>query len=82
LVGEKLQVFLAAYRGLQDCPWGCEYHPWACLNFLILNRATGESITGPGLIVHLIREHQFLEGSESPYRVDPAQAVRVLELAA
>ena len=46
----------------------------------ILNRETGESFTGPGLIVHLIREHHFFEGKESPYRVEPEKAVRVLEL--
>jgi hypothetical protein len=32
------------------------------------------------LIVHLIREHGFFEGRESPYRVDPGDLVRVLEL--
>lgn len=37
-------------------------------------------ITGPGLIVHLIRAHQFFEGSESPYRVEPRKAIRVLAL--
>jgi hypothetical protein len=26
---------------------------------------------GPGLIIHLIREHGFFEGLNSPYRVDP-----------
>jgi hypothetical protein len=50
-------------------------------HFLILNRRSGESVTGPGLIVHLIREHQFFEGSESPYRLEPSKAIRVLELA-
>jgi hypothetical protein len=81
LVEEILQVFFAVYRGLQDCPWGCAHVPWAYFDFLILNRRSGESVTGPGLIVHLIREHQFFEGSESPYRLEPSKAIRVLELA-
>ena len=53
---------------------------WGHFDFLILNRQTGEYVTGPGLIVHLIREHQFFEGSESPYRVEPAKAIQALGL--
>ncbi len=79
LVGETLQVFLTVYRGFQPCPW-CGDSTWGYFDFLILSRRTGEHITGPGLIVHLIREHQFFEGSESPYRVEPIKALRVLEL--
>ncbi len=75
-----LQVFLAGYRGLQECPWGCEYDRWSSFDFQILNRQTGESVTGPGLIVHLIRQHHFFEGVESPYRTDPQQLVRVLHI--
>ena len=81
LVEEGWQVFFTVYRGLQECPWSCTAIPWAYFDFLILNRRSGEFITGPGMIVHLIREHQFFEGRESPYRVDPARAIRVLEIA-
>jgi hypothetical protein len=35
---------------------------------------------GPDLIVHLITEHGFFEGQESPYRVDPERLARLLEL--
>jgi hypothetical protein len=80
LVGDKLQVFIAQYRGLQDCPWGCDSERWSGFDFLILNRRSGGYVTGPGLIVHLIRKHHFFEGLESPYRVDPAKVVQVLEL--
>jgi hypothetical protein len=79
LVEGTLQVFFVAFLGLQDCPWDCGYIPWSSFDFLILNRRSGEDITGPGMIVHLIREHQFFEGSESPYRVEPLKAIRVLE---
>lgn len=80
LVG-KLQLFIQQWRGFQKCPWDCAVNTrLASIEFLILNRETGESFTGPGLIVHLIREHHFFEGKESPYRVDPEKAVRVLEL--
>jgi hypothetical protein len=82
LVGNKLQVFIVQYRGLQVCPWRCESEHWSSLDFLILNRQSGKCVTGPGLIVHLIRKHHFFEGLESPYRVDPAEVVQVLELVA
>jgi len=75
-----LQVFIAQYRGLQECPWKCEYENWGGFDFLILNQKSGEYVTGPGLIVHLIRKHRFFEGIESPYRVDPAKVVNVLQL--
>jgi hypothetical protein len=80
LVGNKLQVFNVQYRGMQECPWGCEYEEWGSFEFLILNRQSGKFVTFPGLIVHLIRKHHFFEGLESPYRVDPAEVVQVLEL--
>ncbi len=80
LVDDKYQVFIAQYRGSQKCPWGCEHDRWGSFDFLVLNRESGEYVTGPGLVVHLIREHQFFEGKESPYRTDPKQLVRVLAL--
>ena len=80
LVGSKLQVFIVQYRGLQECPWGCEYERWSSFDFLILNRQSGKYVTSPGLIVHLIRKHHIFEGLESPYRVDPTEVVQVLEL--
>jgi hypothetical protein len=46
----------------------------------LLNRDTAQSISAPGLIVHLIGEHHFLEGKGSPYRVDPLRLARVLGL--
>jgi len=80
LVGSNLQVFIVEYRGVQGCPWGCGLADWCYLDFLILNRRSGKYVTGPGMIVHLIREHHFFEGLESPYRVDPVKAMQVLEL--
>lgn len=82
LVDNKLQVFFIHSRGRQECPWEGTgtYHQWDSVEFLILNRHLGEYFIGPGLIVHLIREHQFFEGLESPYRVEPVKVARVLEL--
>jgi hypothetical protein len=72
------QVFFVQFRGLQGCPWGCD--SGGSRDFLILNRTTGEYFTGPSLIVHLIREHHFFEGTGTPFRTDPFKAARVLGL--
>lgn len=81
LFGE-FQVFFMAFRGLQDCPWDCQLdNSWSSFDFLLVNRQSGEYLFAPGLIVHLIREHHFFEGNESPYRVEPSKLVRVLGLA-
>lgn len=80
LIENKFQVFMRHYRGLQKCPWGCEYDYWSSKTFLILNRQSGKFVTGSGLIVHLIRKHHFFEGLETSFRVDPARVVDVLEL--
>lgn len=77
----RLQVFMVLYMGKQDCPWGCKTEKLGARDFLILNRRIGEYITGGDLIIHLIREHHFFEGRETPYRTDPLRAVRVLEIA-
>lgn len=77
---DKFQVFITRWRGTQACPWGCKCDAaWASFDFLILNRNNGEFFTGPALIVHLIQQHEFFEGKESPYRVDPLKVLRVFE---
>ena len=77
----QLQVWINRYRGFQTCPWECHKEAkWSSIDFLVLNRTTGEGITGPGLIVHLIREHQFFEGEKTPYRVHPDRLAKVLAL--
>ena len=80
LVEPDLQVFYSQYRGFQECPWGCNTAEGS-RDFLILNRMNGEYFRGPSLIVHLIREHHFFEGTGTPFRTDPSKAARVLGLA-
>ena len=77
----KFRVRLMQWGGFQECPWLCKHDPaWASIDFVIENRRSGAKLKGPGLIVHLIAEHGFFEGKESPYRVDPRQAAEVLGL--
>ncbi len=73
-----LQVFLVCYKGWQECPWGDEAK--GSCDFLILNRASGDSVTVPGLMPHLIREHHFFEGYGTSFRTDPARLAKVLGL--
>lgn len=77
---EHLRYSGMRYPGYQECPWGCGDCPGSDLDFRIENERAGEVVEGPGLIVHLIREHQFFEGLESPYRVHPVKLVKLLEL--
>ncbi|WP_088889070.1 hypothetical protein [Leptolyngbya ohadii] len=75
-----LQVFIMMYKGWQDCPWGCDSH--GRYDFMIVDRKTGESVTGPELMPHLIRTHRFFEGRGTPYRTEPEQLAKVLGLGA
>lgn len=76
------------YRGQQDCPWDDDAagsRRWSSSDWLIRNLRTGQQMPlpgmhGPGLIIHLIREHHFFEGLNSPYWVDPIELARLLEL--
>jgi hypothetical protein len=77
LVGH-LQVFIVNYKDWQYCPWGCEAYNSS--DFLVVNRQTGESVTAPELMPHLIRTHHFFGGLGSPYRTDPERLARVVEL--
>ncbi len=79
-IENKYQVFIIQYRGLQECPWNCKNADWGSFDFLLLNLQTGEYITAPGLIAHLIREHHFFEGQETSYRVEPLKLAQVLGL--
>jgi hypothetical protein len=78
-----------ASSGSLECPWadpgtgrcpvgGGARH--ASVEWSIANGATGVALRGPGLIVHLIRDHSFFEGPTSPNRVDPAKLTALLGL--
>jgi hypothetical protein len=77
---DERSVILSLQMGLElPCRPGQTYR-YAELDFLVINRETGDYLAGPCLIVHLIREHHFFEGPGSPYRVEPVAAARVLGL--
>jgi len=83
-----LHVRLEVFTGFQICPWAPNVHRGQCtagggvdygsMEWRIRNLETGEELRGPGLAVHLIRDHHFFEGRDSPFRVDPARLARIL----
>ena len=83
-VGDRFELIAFRYCGFQDCPFGCR-DGWdirdASRDYFLHNARNRHTLGFPGLSIHLIRDHHFFEGNV-PHRVDPARAVKVLELAA
>lgn len=81
LIDGKFKVDIQGYLGIQVCPFKEPLKTCGTSNHdvEIYNQDLEEDIEFPGLIVHLIREHHFFEG-DTYYRLDPAKAVRVLEI--
>ena len=83
-VGNRYEVELTMYFGLQECPWGprtgkvCSS---ASRDWRIRDTVRDLELSGSELIVHLIGEHGFFEGPASPYRTDPRALAELLELA-
>ncbi|MGH2911390.1 MAG: hypothetical protein ACRDJ3_02825 [Solirubrobacteraceae bacterium] len=87
-VDDRYDVAVELYTGFQICPWALEPDSGQCtaaggvrhgsIDWRIRNLQSGEELRGPGLIVHLIRAHDFFEGRQSPARVDPVALARTL----
>ena len=82
-------VRIQQYLGFQICPWSPDPQHMQCtgrgvhlssLDWRVENLRTGQVLRGPGLIVHLMHDHHFCEGPESPYRVDPVALAELLGL--
>ena len=83
-----LECEVRVHQGFQICPWAPDPHQAQCsagqgvrhgsVDWRVTNLTTGEEMKGPGLIVHLIRDHHFFEGPLSPNRVDPFQLAHLL----
>lgn len=75
--GVTFTVRKESYRGKQESPFDGKEYPFSNVDFTITNNETGESFSGPGLIVHLLKDHSFFEGSVR-HRVNPEKAIKVL----
>jgi hypothetical protein len=90
-VDGNFTVEVEILTGFQICPWAPDPHHSQCTagqgvrhasaNWRIVNLETGQRLQGPGLIVHLMREHEFLLGCQSPLRVSPQKLAALLGLA-
>jgi hypothetical protein len=88
-VGGTHRVRIQQYLGVQICPWSPDPQQTQCtgrgvlfsnIDWRVENLQTGQALEGPGLIVHLMHDHHFCEGLESPYRVDPVELAELLGL--
>lgn len=78
-VEDAFDIHVRDDRGMVPCPFGDR----RCAKSVTVTRcrASGEEVVWTDLSVHMIREHGFYEGRGSPFRVEPARAVRVLGIA-
>ena len=76
-----LEITRTDYMGTQDCPFGCKMFPHDNLRGSEIMVARVDSPSDrflvAGLVPHLISAHHFFEG-QTPYRVDPLRAQKVL----
>jgi hypothetical protein len=85
---QDFKVLLERFKGFQMCPWSRAPHSHQCtagggarfasIDWEIINKRNKIRVRGPGLATHLIRDHHFFEGLDSPYRLDPKELVRLL----
>ena len=70
--GRIIQIHWA--RGMLPCPFGePRLHPK--ISAAVPDPSTGRTLRFSQLGVHLIREHGFFGGIESPYRLEPEEIV-------
>jgi hypothetical protein len=78
-------VFYRYFMGSQTCPFqhpdDKSYHGYnyGCRDYYVYDTEKEEGFGFGCLLPHMIREHQFFEGSV-PYRVDPEQIIRLFEM--
>ena len=79
LVDGYLEVLVEDSRGTIACPFQ-HMGMYPKENVKVKNIKTGESIHWTALNIHMIREHGFYEGIGSPFRVEPLDLIRILEI--
>ena len=86
IVDAKLRITAQGWAGSQSWPFPkkdakniFETCGSGSMDYTITNQQLDTRIKFPSLIAHLVRDHHFFEGS-TPYRLDPREAVAVLDL--
>jgi hypothetical protein len=87
LVDGGFAVSCSCYMGFQSCPFdicgdpGCTGVNLGDVDIVLRRQDTGESLCFGGLLLHLIQDHCFFEGPDTPYRLDPIALANFLGLA-
>lgn len=84
----RFRLVGSLYAGCQECPYSCLDRFSACRNVLIgdcdlcIQRedASGKKLEFGALLVHLIKEHEFFEGKDVLYRLDPLHIVEFFDM--
>ncbi len=87
---QDFRVKVNIFTGFQICPWTRNIHQEQCIfgsgvkygsiDWIITNKKKKLTVSGPGLLVHLIGDHHFFEGKESTYRIEPQLLCSLLNL--
>ena len=78
-VDANFDVRVDSVRGKLPSPFGGP-GMYGKINTTVVNKRLKEQITYTDLHIHFIRDHGFYEGKGSPFRLEPAQLIAVLEL--
>ena len=79
VVDDGFEVRVEDVRGVLPCPWA-HSGTYGKTNVSLKNLKTGDELFWTALQVHMIGKHGFYEGRGSPFRIDPAEAKRALDL--
>ncbi|MBI4096016.1 MAG: hypothetical protein HY438_04090 [DPANN group archaeon] len=74
----KYSMTYRAWMGSQECPWG-DGTP-SSRDYTLYYEDTKRGISFSGLLPHLISEHNFFEGKGASHRLNPLEAILVLEI--
>jgi len=79
-VGNRFLVRVAETRGMLPCPWedGLWRKRSATVQRLVAGVAGGPELLFSDLSLHLLRDHHFLQGKGSPFRLEPSVLAAVL----
>jgi len=73
------EVRVESVRGKLPCPFG-DPGIFPKTNITVRNSRLEREITYTDLNIHLIQAHGFYEGKGSPFRLEPADLVEILEI--
>ncbi len=64
----------------KEFDWRRDVHQRGSTDYIVTSPGAAESISFPGLLIHLIRAHHFFEGEGTPFRTSPESIIRFFGL--